>query len=78
MQTQHYLSFLVDKFGHYRLIMVQLLSLTKWIFLFIFQSSMTIFHYKYVRDVDHTRLKMDEVEVSWDESTCKLVHNKCH
>ena len=45
MLTQHYLSFLVIFLGDNRFIVLQLLSLTKWIFIQI-QSSMTIFHHK--------------------------------
>ena len=41
-----YMSFLVNFGGHYRFIVLQLLSLNKLMFLSKFQLSMTIFHHK--------------------------------
>ena len=63
--------------------LLQLLLLTKWSFSSKFQSSMTTFHYKILGFTKYTRLcfnywHLDEVEVSWDNNTCKLIHKKCH
>ena len=43
--------------------------------LFKFQSSMTNFHYILVRMQNIP--KVDKLEATWDENTCKIIHKKC-
>ena len=50
--------------------MLQSLSLAKWFFIQI-SIVMTIFHY--INVGMHNISKVDELQVSWGDSTCKLI-----
>ena len=68
---------LFEQFGHYKLTRLQELSRTIWFFIqisIIYDNSSL----HECQDAKYADLKVDELKVSEDDSTCKLIHNKCH
>ena len=72
------LSFFVKtSIGQYRFTKMQLSSLTKWNFIQILMIRDNLSLHKWW-DVEYIKLKVDELEESWLDNTCELVHKGWH
>ena len=56
---------------------MQLSSLTKWNFIQILMIRDNLSLHKWW-DVEYAKLKVDELEESWLDNTCELVHKGWH
>ena len=80
MDPTLFLSFLVGNVGHYNFTMLQLLSLTKCFSMHCIHDK---FCYKNVLDAEYIKVcfnnwHLDELKVSWDGGTCRIIQKKCH